>query len=294
LCLIKAWRQLNIGQLPQYIAGQVGETLLKGEFEGMRAIEAFAPDIVPHVIATGQTTSLPKLLFPDPKHPVPIAFYVTEFLNLTPVMDLPPSRLVVEALGALQATSMTHPSNPGTFGFHMNTYNGRRLQPISPPRATWSELWATYMMNLYDQSAAANANDEWPEFATLMKRVCSHLVPRMLGPDILREPASRGGGPLRPALLHGDLWDGNVALNTDTGGLVMFDCSAMWGHQELDIVLLACPMREYSSTPILEEYLSVMEPSEPKDEFQDRRRLYNLKEFIGRTILYPGHISRQL
>jgi protein-ribulosamine 3-kinase len=276
----------------KYIAGAAAEPLLLGEFEGMRAIAAITPHLVPHALGTGLTATMHTLLFPEGD--VPIAWYLVEYLNLTPVMDIPPAKLVAEGMRSLHVASMAHPTNPGTFGFHMDTYNGRRLQPISPPHATWDSLWSVYLQNVYDQSCEANPESCWPEFGALMARVRSRLIPRMLGPDTLREPASRGGGPLRPALLHGDLWDGNVAVSLDHGGLIMFDCSVLWGHNEADLMFLSCPTRLYSHTTAYRDYFDLVEPSEPREEHEDRRRMYLLREFFGRSIRSPGHVSRQL
>jgi fructosamine-3-kinase len=45
---------------------------------------------------------------------------------------------------------------------------------------------------------------------------------------------------LRPAILHGDLWSGNVAAHGDEGAPVVFDPASYYGHAEADFGMSWC------------------------------------------------------
>ena len=37
---------------------------------------------------------------------------------------------------------------------------------------------------------------------------------------------------MRPVLVHGDLWYGNMATNAETGAPISFDPAVFWAHNE--------------------------------------------------------------
>ena len=50
-------------------------------------------------------------------------------------------------------------------------------------------------------------------------------------PRYLR-PLESGGRSIKPCLLHGDLWPGNVSYKVGKEGISVYDASAVWGHNE--------------------------------------------------------------
>jgi len=44
-----------------------------------------------------------------------------------------------------------------------------------------------------------------------------------------------------PRLIHRDLWDGNVAVNSETGEPVVFDAACVYAHNEMELA----PWREH-------------------------------------------------
>lgn len=57
------------------------------------------------------------------------------------------------------------------------------------------------------------------ECEVLIRRLFENVVPRLLG------VMERGGRSVRPLLLHGDLWEGDV---------LVFDGCCFWGHNECE------------------------------------------------------------
>lgn len=79
---------------------------------------------------------------------------------------------------------------------------------------------------------------------------------------------------IKPALLHGDLWSGNVAETSD--GPCIFDCAAFYGHYEYDLGIAAMfggfPRAFYNG------YHKIL-PKQPG--FDARNRLYQLFHYLN-------------
>lgn len=69
------------------------------------------------------------------------------------------------------------------------------------------------------------------ELQELSKDLLGKVIPRLL------RPLETQGRTIKPSLLHGDLWIGNVATNKATGQPVIFDSSAYYGHHECEFCL---------------------------------------------------------
>jgi protein-ribulosamine 3-kinase len=67
-----------------------------------------------------------------------------------------------------------------------------------------------------------------------MERATAQIVnavnPRLLG--CLEE-----GRVLRPSIIHGDLWEGNVGIVRETGKSILFDAGSYYGHNESKLCL---------------------------------------------------------
>lgn len=111
-----------------------------------------------------------------------------------------------------------------------------RLHATTSARFGWHEdhaFGALPIVNVW--------NDDWPEFWARNRLLChqSHL-PRDLARRIERLaaklPERLPANPL-PALLHGDLWGGNVLVS---GGMVtgLIDPACYFGHAEIDLAML--------------------------------------------------------
>ena len=43
------------------------------------------------------------------------------------------------------------------------------------------------------------------------------------------------GEPIKPCIIHGDLWEPSLGINKKTGDLVMYDASSYYAHNEMDL-----------------------------------------------------------
>jgi fructosamine-3-kinase len=114
--------------------------------------------------------------------------------------------------------------NPtGKWGFHMTTYNGPLAQD-NTWTDTWEESWIRGMKRLFDYEKAARGPSE--ELERLIKPYFEKVCPRLL------RPLETNGRHIKPVLIHGDLWLGNMAVQAETEDPFIFDASAFWGHNE--------------------------------------------------------------
>jgi protein-ribulosamine 3-kinase len=72
-------------------------------------------------------------------------------------------------------------------------------------------------------------NGQWEELDVLFNATKTHLISRLLG--VLESE----GRSIKPCLIHGDLWDGNVATDTETGEPFIFDAAAYYAHNEMEL-----------------------------------------------------------
>ena len=67
------------------------------------------------------------------------------------------------------------------------------------------------------------------------------VIPRLL------RPLGTEGRSIRPVLVHGDLWQGNVATNAETGVPTSFDPAVWWVHNECLFLSQSIPQLAYWS-----------------------------------------------
>src|SRR6185312_1517917 len=82
-------------------------------------------------------------------------------------------------------------------------------------------------------------------------------------------------GKIRPSLLHGDLWGGNCAADSD-GNPVIFDPASYYGHAEMELSI----MDMFGAPPsgFYEAYHALI----PKDiGFEQRHQLYQLYHYLN-------------
>ena len=104
----------------------------------------------------------------------------------------------------------------------------------------------------------------WPEFEALAARTVEHVIPRLLN----------ALGAVKPSLIHGDLWAGNIGSNTSTGEILLFDAGAYYAHRELDIGVWRCDYLCGFGEEFRRMYCQGAGVDEPKHEWEDRNRLY--------------------
>lgn len=80
---------------------------------------------------------------------------------------------------------------------------------------------------------------------------------------------------VKPSLIHGDLWDGNIGTDRETGDVYIFDAGAYYAHNEMELGMWRCKRHRVVNKEVyLREYLKHAGISEPVEMFADRNRLF--------------------
>ncbi len=165
-----------------------------------------------------------------------------------------------------------HKNTTSLFGLDHNNYIGSITQS-NKNSASWSDFFIN--QRLYplllkaEQQGLAEKN---------LVRQFEHLFSRMdsLIPDE------------KPALLHGDLWGGNV-LSDETGSVCLIDPAIYYGHREADLAFStlfgAFPHRFYDS-------YNTAYPLEK--EWQSRIDLFNLYPLLVHLLLFGSSYYGQI
>ena len=213
------------------------------------------PDFVVNPYAWG------KLRKPDP----PTYFLLMEFKHFKDTNDLPDAVVFSKRLAEMHRKSQ---SPNGKFGFPVVTYDGAKTQVVD-----WDSSWASSFSKLLAGAYQhdVKAHGVWPELDEIFQKALLQLIPRLIG---VMESEGRS---IKPSLVHGDLWEGNVRLDCVTGDPWIFDCAALYGHHEYDLAIGCAKRHKLKNTGFFEEYFKENEASEPVAEKEDRNKLYQVK-----------------
>lgn len=110
---------------------------------------------------------------------------------------------------------------------------------------------------------------------------------------LMLEPLQSDGRTLKSSLIHDDIWEENAAINLATNDPVVYDCIAIYIHNEFEIGMWREESYLFGPT-YFREYLVYNPPSEPIEQFNDRNRIYSIKHTLVRVINYPNQPDRDL
>jgi fructosamine-3-kinase len=182
------------------------------------------------------------------------------------VMELlEPGPLDAEALG--RGLAALHRMTAPSFGFHADTYCGSTLQP-NRPLPSWSEFYARRRLEPL-LAAIAAARGLRPADRALYDRLIDRL------PSLLPADAA-------PALIHGDLWVGNVLGSLKGPALVDPACSYAVREMELGMMTLFGGFPERCFAAYQEAW-----PLAPG--WLERNGLYQLYHVLNHQLLFGGH-----
>lgn len=243
---------------------------MEGEYNAMTELQKFAPSFTPKPYTWGKFESEPPITY----------FFLLEFKDMS--SELPDPKLFCSELARLHQSSI---SPTGKFGFHITTTHGKMPQYME-----WNSNWESMFRKILSDLLLLDleANGPWEDFETVYKRALTSVLPKLLG------PLQSEGRTIKPCLLHGDLWDGNIGIDRETGRPYIFDASSFYGHNELELGMWRKSHLNRMRFEIYgEEYLRIVGISEPADQFDDRNRLYHVKFLMWHSIHHPNNIARQ-
>ena len=168
-----------------------------------------------------------------------------------------------EALGA--GLAMLHQQTSEQFGFAADNVIGESLQTNA-----WTNNWIDFWreQRLGTQFKLAKQHGFYPHIEAEAEQLLE-LIPALL----------QGHQP-SPSLLHGDLWGGNAACDTD-GNPVIFDPAVYYGDRECDLAMTTL-FGGFSP-----EFYAAYNHVYPLEHgYQQRQKLYNLYHILNHANLF--------
>lgn len=210
--------------------------MVEAEHQAMTTLHIVAPGITPEPIGSGTY----KTFITDGDTQTAAHFLLSRFHNLSgeipAILDFP--RMLAEmhkrstTLGPT-TTALLHGGTSGghsddthhyKFGSHVIMYGGNKPSHF-PPSGTWESCFREALRYTFALEAATHGDTDG-EMASLRDAILGSIVPRLL------RPLETGDREIEPVLVHGDMWDGNVSVDLDTGKPVIFDGTPLWAHNE--------------------------------------------------------------
>ncbi|KAJ7110021.1 fructosamine kinase PKL/CAK/FruK [Mycena epipterygia] len=225
-----------------------------GEAESLRHMAIASPGLAPRVLASGSDANRP--------------YMITEYKDLTSLNDTAARRL-----GKRLATELhQYTGSENRFGFEVPTYCGAtRLQN------GWFDSWAVcFGAMIGDLLSQLTKKGGFSSLCAKGEEVRRNVIPKLLGPLVIQ-----------PALLHGDLWSGNMGNQGNEP--IIFDPASYYGHNEADLAIA----RLFGGVPkaFFEAYHENLPKTEPVEQYELRGDLYQLFHYLNHTLLFGGHYS---
>lgn len=244
--------------------GEQGRVMLNGEAMSSLMIYDLMPDFIPKPVGFGAYQQEQAAYF-----------YLSEFVDMD--VTTPPDP--VEWTKRL--ANMHKQSQPpaGQFGFPVKTCDGKIAHTTD-----WEESWAVFYRTLFLGVCKRDieANGSWPELELATEQIANAVIPQLL--DNLK---MSDGQKIKPCIIHGDLWEGNMGISKETNKSLLFDAGSYFAHNEMELGHWRCEFSTvFRDKSYTEHYQQNYPPAEPVEEFDDRNRLYSLK---GAIVYSAGH-----
>ena len=230
----------------------IGYTMIGGEYSAMLELHKIIPSGVPSPIAGGKF---------EEENP-PTYFLLSDFVDMANE-DPDPQKLCTLILD-LHAKSS---SPTGKFGFHIRTCNGRISQAVE-----WESSWMKCFINMiiHVMNEDLRINGPWPELERVEETVITQVIPKLIG------ALEREGRSVKPCLIHGNLWEGNIRTSIHGGEILLFGASSFYAHNEMELGAWRCPYNKISADTYVDTYLLLQAPCSPVDEWDDRTLMYSV------------------
>jgi fructosamine-3-kinase len=178
-------------------------------------------------------------------------------------------RLTVRGqLDAAEHIAALHRITGPQFGLHRDTLIGGLPQP-NPLTATWIDFFREQRL-LYMAHEAAQSGRLPASFLHRVERLAAQLDYRLDEPE-------------KPALLHGDLWAGNILSDGDRIA-AFIDPAIYYGHPEIELAFIT--LFNAFDAPFFRRYAELRPIAD--GFFEERRDLYNLYPLLVHVRLFGG------
>ncbi|KAB5560257.1 Fructosamine kinase-domain-containing protein [Coniochaeta sp. 2T2.1] len=248
------------------VEGEVADKRMLSEYTCMVELYKTMPSIVPTPRAWGQCVELDACFF---------------LLDYRQMDHRPPNAVKLgQKIAELHHRSV---SPTGKFGFHIQPYDGKL-----PLMAEWDGSWISFYGKLLACVYAhdSRVNGLWKEYDDAMHLTLEKVIPRLLG------ALEEDGESVKPCLIHGNLWEENLGTDPRTGEIYIFDSCAYYAHHEMALGMWRVDHHQMKAKEYRNEYFKNFEPDEPVEEYDDRNRLYSLKERLMYSAHVPGSKAR--
>ncbi|CAG8265115.1 unnamed protein product [Penicillium nalgiovense] len=205
-------------------------------------------------------------------------FFMCDYLEID--HRTPDEAKLAESISELHRSSV---SPTGQFGFHVTTYDGK-LPLVTQWDSNWVSFYGKLLEGVYNLDVQANGR--WTRLDNAMKLLLDKVVPRLLG------RLYEDNRTVKPCLIHGDLWEQNIGTDPRTENIYIFDACAYYAHHEMAIGMWRVNHHLMNAPRYRNSYFKLFKPDEPVDEYDDRNRLYCLKEKIMYSAHVPGTKAR--
>lgn len=209
----------------------------------------------------------------------PVYFLLNDFVEVS--KGFPDPVKLAQSLADLHCSSV---SPTGSFGFHTNTCHGRIFQQVA-----WDSSWSSFFSKLLQNALEKDSetNGFWPMLDAVSSRILSDVIPRLLG------ALETGDRSIRPVLIHGDLWEGNILTERGTGHTFLTDAASYYAHSEMELGMWRCQRHAIHDEKYKTAYLAQVPRSEPAEEWDDRNRLYCIKMNLIHSAHHHGVQERK-
>jgi len=87
---------------------------------------------------------------------------------------------------------------------------------------------------------------------------------------------------------------GNVGTLVEIGGVILYDAGSYYAHNEMELGIWRCQRGQFFRAQVYSRsYMRNYEAAEPKEQWDDRNRLYSLKYNLNYSGGHPENITRQ-
>ncbi|RAK87351.1 hypothetical protein BO79DRAFT_197350 [Aspergillus costaricaensis CBS 115574] len=245
--------------------GGHGREALKGEFESTLAIHDIVGSFTPRPIKWGSFKAL------SGAH-----YYLCLFYKFAERAPKPAE--FCQNIAFLHSKS---DSPSGKFGFHLVTYNGD-LPQENGYTDTWEEFFTIGFRHMVNMNIERGG--PWPELEGLDTAMIDKVIPRLL------RPMETGGRSIKPSLVHGDLWCGNVAVDSATGRALIYDPASFYAHNEYELGNWR-PERNGFDRSFFDAYHSIIPKTAPTKDYDGRIALYSMRFNLQAAALFPEDTS---